>query len=225
MGRLKKVEWSEKKAQTILENYFLSKNTKLYEMSNLFVFDWESDYLTITRSGVIYEIEIKISRADFQNDFKHKEDKHMLLESKTLSDMHPNSCPNYFYYAVPDGLIKTEEVPEYAGLIYLNPWGVNIVKDAPKINNNKVDIESLKLIDKFYYNMLTWKRRCEDLSDAAETIKGLKKEIKGYNKTIMFYDDELSTLNSELYIANMKIKKLEDEIRQGNNKESTKSIL
>lgn len=223
MGMLKKVDWTEKKAQLILENHFLSKNTKQYEITNLYVFNWESDYLTITKSGYVYEVEIKISRADFFNDFKHKEEKHILLESNVLHDLHPNDCPNYFYYAVPEGLITEEEVPEYAGLIYLKSWGVKIVKDAPKINQNKVDIENLKLIDKFYWNMLTWKRRCEELSESAETIKRLKKEIKAYNKTIMYYDEQLSSLNCDLDSANLKIKKLEDEIRKrdiGNGKET-----
>lgn len=223
MGKSVKTEWSEKKAQLILKNYFLSKSAKQYEITNLFVYNWESDYLAITRSGYVYEVEIKISRADFFNDFKHKEEKHLLIESNVLPDLHPNDCPNYFYYAVPDGLIKEEEVPKYAGLIYLKPWGVYIVKEAPKINSHKVDIESLKLIDKFYWNMLTWKNRCEELSEASETIKRLKKDIKNYNKTIMYYDNELSMLNGELYEANLKIKKLEDEIRKrdiGNGKET-----
>ena len=35
----------------------------------------ESDYLCITKSGYIHEIEIKISRSDFANDFKHKKEK------------------------------------------------------------------------------------------------------------------------------------------------------
>ena len=218
MGVLKKTEWTERLAQKILECYFLSKSTKQYEMMNLFVYDWESDYLTITKSGYVYEVEIKISRADFFNDFKHKGKKHTLLESGVaLNDQ--NNGPNYFYYAVPDGLIKENEVPDYAGLVYLKPWGVTIEKEAPKINKNKVDIEKLKLIDKFYWNMYTWRHRYDELSESAKTIKELKNELKSANKSIMYYDDELSKLNNDLYEANLKIKKLEDEIRRENNRE------
>lgn len=220
MGVWKKTEWTEKKAQVVLENYFLSKSTKQYEISNLFVYNWESDYLAITKSGYVYEVEIKISRADFSNDFKHKENKHLLLESDTMIKTHPQGCPNYFYYAVPDGLISADEVPKYAGLMYLHPWGVNIVKEAPKINDEKVDLDMLKLRDKFYWNMVMWKNRYNEISESAETIKSLKKEIKGLMKTIMYYDNELSTLNGELYDANLKIKKLEDEIRKRNLGES-----
>ena len=224
MGMLKKTEWTEKKAQVLLENYFLSKSAKQYEISNLFVYDWESDYIAITKSGYAYEVEIKISRADFANDFKHKENKHLLLESETMIKDSPNGCPNYFYYAVPDGLINSDEVPKYAGLIYLKPWGVSIVKEAPKINNQKVDLDALNLRNKFYWNMITWKNRYDEISDAAETIKSLKKEIKEHIKTIMYYDNELSALNGELFDANLKIKKLEDEIRKRDLGESQGTV-
>lgn len=125
---------------------------------------------------------------------------------------------------MPDGLVKEDEIPEYAGLIYLEPYGLQIIKDAPKINKDKINIEKLKLIDKFYWNMWSWKRRYEEISESAETIKKLKKDIKDLNKTVMYYDDELSTLNGELYEANFKIKKLEDEIRQRDNQDSKKSL-
>lgn len=224
MGVLKKTNWTESLAQKILYNYFLSKSAKQYEMFNLFVYHWESDYIAITKNGYVYEVEIKISRADFLNDFKHKEEKHLLLESKATDENSESNCPNYFYYAVPDGLVKEDEIPEYAGLIYLKPYGLQIIKDAPKINKDKINIEKLKLIDKFYWNMWSWKRRYEEISESAETIKKLKKDIKELNKTVMYYDDELSTLNGELYEANLKIKKLEDEIRQRDNQDSKKSL-
>ena len=223
MGTLKKTIWTESLAQNKLKTWFLSPNSKQYEITNLFVYNWESDYLTITKSGYVYEVEIKISRADFFNDFKHKKEKHILFEHKDLTEGF-DGCPNYFYYAVPENLVKESEVPEYAGLIYLKPYGVEIIKQAPKLNSEKVNIDKLKLTDKFYWNMQTWKSRCEELSEAAETIKSLKKEIKGFNKTIMYYDNELSTLNCELDEANIKIKKLEDEIRQRNNRYSQEPV-
>ena len=79
--------------------------------------------------------------------------------------------PNFFYYAVPEGLIDETEVPEYAGLIYVLPegekktrggeWcdGFYIVKKAPKLHNEKYSDEELNLAEKFYYNMETWKKR------------------------------------------------------------------
>lgn len=213
MGILKKTEWTEKKIQDKLKLHFLSQATKKYEITNLYVFNWESDYIAITRSGIFHEIEIKISRADFKNDFKNKENKHMILESPKLfmTAPKPASLPNYFYYAVPEGLIKEEEIPDYAGLIYVQPWGIHIVKDAKKLHDEKLDLNKLNLCDKFYYNMLNWQSKYEKLADADKTIKELKNEIKGLHKNILYYDDELSNLNNELYEANLKLSKYEQD--------------
>lgn len=215
MGVLKKTEWTEKKIQDKLKLHFLNPSTKKYEITNLYVFDWESDYLAITRAGVFHEIEIKISRADFKNDFKHKEKKHLILESPRLfmTAPKPKVSPNYFYYAVPEGLVKEDEIPDYAGLIYVKPWGIYVVKDAKKLHDEKLDLNNLNLCDKFYYNMLHWQSKCETLSDADKTIKELKNEIKGLHKDILYYDDELSNLNNELYEANLKLSKYENERR------------
>ena len=78
MGTLSKHKTTcltERDIQNILSIHFLTPNAKKYEMENLFVFGWESDYLCITKSDLIYECEIKIFRSDFQNDFKHKKKK------------------------------------------------------------------------------------------------------------------------------------------------------
>ena len=53
------------------------KSTHQYVMENLYVFEWESDFLLKTKSGYWYEAEIKISLSDFKADFEKKE-KHQL---------------------------------------------------------------------------------------------------------------------------------------------------
>ena len=226
MGTLKKTEWTEKKIQDKLKLHFLTPSAKKYEITNLYVFDWESDYLAITKSGIFHEIEIKISRADFKNDFKNKEKKHLILESPRLfmTAPKPTSLPNYFYYAVPEGLVKEDEIPEYAGLIYVQPWGIRIVKDAKKLHDEKLDLNKLKICDKFYYSMVNWQNKYNMLSDADATIKELKKQIKDYNKAIMYYDDQLSQLNCELYEANLKIKKYEEENERRNIETSQRAL-
>lgn len=170
-------------------NSFFALSTQKYNVDNLYVFDWESDKLIETRSGMLYEFEIKVSRSDYKNDFKNKPDKHAILEGKEeylpkfdricdenksrWADQYRISTkkkPNYFYYAVPEGLISEDEVPSYAGLIYVLPEnaskskdgrycydGFYIVKKAPAIHKTKYTAEELNLADKFYYNMLTWK--------------------------------------------------------------------
>ena len=62
-------------------NGFFSMSTQKYILENLYVFDWESDKFIETRSGLIYEFEIKVTKSDFKADFK-KKDKHAILEGK-----------------------------------------------------------------------------------------------------------------------------------------------
>ncbi len=65
-------------------------------------------------------------------------------------------CPNKFYYAVPEGLIKPDEVPKYAGLIYVKDLYsmATIVKPAPFLHKRKLELQKI-LLDKFYYECKT----------------------------------------------------------------------
>ena len=189
-------KFSEGFIQEALEKYF-ALNSVRYFMDNLFVFRWESDKLIETKTGYIYEFEIKISKADFKNDFKNKVDKHVILgwkkdsgqvylpsfleecqkmEERAKSARYPNyyltyrqanekyfrierfKRPNKFYYAVPEGLVEPEEVPAYAGLIWVTSNGGLIEKKkAPYIHKDKYNDAELKLGEKFYYHMVDWK--------------------------------------------------------------------
>jgi hypothetical protein len=73
------MEFSEKSICEKLSGQFLS--SPKYLLNNLYIYQWESDYLGITKSDYAYEIEVKISVQDFKNDFKNKKDKHLLLEN------------------------------------------------------------------------------------------------------------------------------------------------
>jgi hypothetical protein len=114
----------------------------------------ECDVISITKNRVVYEYEIKVSRSDFKADFK-KSFKHRLLRGdKTLEEdyrrrweVYLNHRPNHFYYVVPEGLVKVEEIPSYAGLIYIkydnsfSGYDVAIIKNAPKIHKVKATQE------------------------------------------------------------------------------------
>lgn len=153
------MNYSEQQALKILIRDFLSNPR--YVMNNLYIYKWESDYLAITGAGYAYEIEVKISASDFRNDFK-KSHKHLTLSgSKTNGVI---DAPNYFYYACPEGIILPSEIPFYAGLLYFYPEGMGsyrVIKKAPSIHAGKFDVESHGLRDKFYYNMMTWKKKAE----------------------------------------------------------------
>ena len=103
------------------------KSNPKYIVENLYVFDWESDMLLKTRSGYWYEVECKISLADFKNDFKRKWRKHDLLKTgeyhpltfvrretdeKALSKYEP--YPGYYIEHTQKGwniYIKSQSVP------------------------------------------------------------------------------------------------------------------
>lgn len=59
--------------------------------------------------------------------------------------------PNKFFYVVPTGLISKEEVPEYAGLIYVDELcRCTKVKDGKFLHKDKLDPK--KLFTKMYYS-------------------------------------------------------------------------
>lgn len=163
---------TEKDIISVLNRFY--KTNPKYLISNLYVFDWESDYLALTNSGYWYEVEVKISRADFFADFKKKE-KH-----EVLSGAKEGLRPNYFAYACPEGLIAPEEVPEYAGLIYIPHAGAyygTSGKSTPQLHKQKITADQLRLTDKFYYNYTSIKRKYQD-GEKDRLISELKGQLK-----------------------------------------------
>lgn len=66
----------------------------------------ECDLLSMSKSGYLTEIELKVSKSDLMNDFKK-------------SHTHYDKKIKYFYYAVPEELkaVALEVIPKEAGLI------------------------------------------------------------------------------------------------------------
>ncbi len=122
----------------------------------------EMDVISL-KSGLLYEYEVKISRSDFLADAKKQ--KHHF--NGTKGEIVPAWNPNYFYYACPEGLIKLEELPKNAGLIYIVNDGCVFKKKAPKYNIHIHDIAKIqkKVIDNYQQRaflgccLLTYKNR------------------------------------------------------------------
>jgi len=125
---------------------------------NVCHYKWESDLISVTKSKFVYEYEIKTTKGDFKADFKKKA-KHELIATGTLENSRFGNGwrvedglkrPNYFYYACPEYIIHTREVPEYAGLIYCYRSGKNfdytIKKRAPRLHNEKITKKELTRI-------------------------------------------------------------------------------
>ena len=180
MGTKKKKEpivWTEERMQERLHNF---RSNPRYLLKNLYVFGWESDLLFLSTSGIWTEIEIKVSRSDFLADLRNKTEKHAALK-----DIQNRMKPNRFFYAVPEGLVQPEEVPEYAGLIWVSEcwFSVQTVKKpAPPLHRHKVTPEDLKLADKFYNNMV--KAKMEAIEAKRKTNGMLEPYKEGFSAGI-----------------------------------------
>lgn len=95
----------------------------------------ESDLISITKAGFVYDHEIKISRRDFFAD-KKKFFKHLCFNNAVN---YQERLPNYFSYVVPTNLVSVFEIPEYAGLVYIDSgYGITVVKTPPLLHKTKI---------------------------------------------------------------------------------------
>jgi hypothetical protein len=158
------VKHTEATVLKAVHNYFSSGYKYCIKNSFIFRYDWESDYFCVNREGYSFEVEAKISKADFKNDVK--KEKHKLFDDNPAKRL----LPNKFYYAVPRDLIKEEEIPKYAGLIYIDNTHATIVKRAPFIHKIKTDYRKI-LCDKFYYQWLSDKKKVHYMEYELEGAK------------------------------------------------------
>jgi hypothetical protein len=94
---------------------------------NIYLYNWECDMVIMSDSQLITEVEVKCTRWDFKQDAAKRKFK------KMGTGFFKDQLPNYFSYACPAGLIKKEEVPHFAGLIYISESGECEVIKKPKV--------------------------------------------------------------------------------------------
>ena len=114
----------------------------------------EADVFGVNKGGYMYEYEVKRSRSDFHAEFRNKKAKHRKLEKRDplrrynkwingrrTDDMDEFiQIPNRYYFACPEGLILPDEVPVYAGLIYVSEEGeYQEIKKAPLLHRVKAN--------------------------------------------------------------------------------------
>lgn len=115
----------------------------------------ECDVISISKSNYIYEYEVKISRSDFKADFKKLKHKLMTEGSGFKEKLVKENnifikdiwylTPNYFSFVVPENLISIEEVPIYAGLIYITTdLQFIVVKKAPLLHKEKASYNFIR---------------------------------------------------------------------------------
>lgn len=106
---------------------------------------FEMDVASLSKSNMLHEYEVKISRSDFLADKGKMANKNMSkFEMYGNPVGHESRCPNYFHYVCPAGMIRKEEVPIFAGLLYYHQGGdIEFVKNVKRIHSipsNRVDI-------------------------------------------------------------------------------------
>jgi len=121
---------------------------------NIHLINGESDLISITKAGYVYEYEIKTNVADFQAEFRGKKEKHAGLRGEKtaykwkygytkekaielgLAEFREIRVPNYFSFVFPEDMYEKVDVPDYAG-IYLHAsgyWSRNGIKEVRKPN-------------------------------------------------------------------------------------------
>ncbi len=121
-------------------------------LTNYFHTDWEADILIINKEGFSHEIEIKMSKADFKNDFKKSYTNHQTGEKFLKHDK--IGCGDYvcnqFSFLLPMGMIDAATIPKHCGIIefYHNPdsWETEFFEIRKPVENHRDSY--WKLVDK-----------------------------------------------------------------------------
>jgi uncharacterized protein RhaS with RHS repeats len=154
---------------------FKDKNsTKIFP--NIFIDRFECDLLELTKSGYLYEYEVKISKSDFKADANKK-----TYKTTKYNEIKSGNRVNYFYYIVPENLIQISDLPEFAGLVYAKKISVRYysddrgyynedrirfetIKNAPKLSVNKIsEKRASKLLDSIYYRFHSYRIKLKEL--------------------------------------------------------------
>ncbi len=127
----------------------------------------ESDLASMTKSGIGHEFEIKVTRSDWLSEHRkvNGTDRcsklyraNQLRNAKAIAELvvegstmrcdkgmyHDRPGPNYFWIVAPPGVVKEEEIPDYAGYLEVVPdkrgthgYDIKKVKRAPMLHRKK----------------------------------------------------------------------------------------
>lgn len=140
---------------------------------------WECDVAHFTEARYLTEYEIKLSRSDFLADLRKerqsfycRERRYSVVSGGTVERKHQmiraGHGPKQFYFVCPEGLLRPDELPEYAGLIYVTwpndgrGWRAQTVRPAERLKARKFDqqvIDHCRGVG--YYRLLNLLARAE----------------------------------------------------------------
>lgn len=104
----------------------------------------EADLISITRSNLIHEFEIKRTKSDFDREFQSKSKKHTLLEGNG----NYNYSSNYFWFVAPDNVLEEADIPNYAGFIEIVDGEPIVKRKAPRLHNNKATDRVIRYLER-----------------------------------------------------------------------------
>lgn len=97
--------------------------------------DSEADLFAIRRSGYCDEIEVKITKADFLNE-RNKvvmQDNLPKISALQLGRM----TANYFWYVLKKDIVCIEDIPEFAGIVFIDDTGRLSVRRSPRLLHDR----------------------------------------------------------------------------------------
>lgn len=169
---------SEHKIQCLFgTTAFYQKRYDLIVPSCFYKGDVEADLYAIRKSGLVDEIEIKLTKADFKNDAKKTvrfSDKipdgingeyngYNSYDLKKYEALEKGKLTNYFWYLVPEGLLTVDDIPSWAGLMIIQQirghYRIKEVRSAKRLHKNKIteknERKAYEKISYRYWNSIT----------------------------------------------------------------------
>lgn len=148
-------------------------------LTNHFHADWEADILIVNAEGFSHEIEIKLSKSDFKNDFK-KSYTNVNTGEKFLK--HDKICCgdyicNAFSFLLPMGMVDHSLIPDHCGIIEfyhnVDSWATEFytIRSPKRVHEDSY----WKLVDKDFF-----------IRKMALSLLQRKLEIKGKHEELIF---------------------------------------
>ena len=168
--------------------YKVRKSGHEIVIPNFYFGKWEMDLFRLLNTGYLSEYEVKTSRADFRKDFKKQthdikyninnpSGKRFVKEN--FQNKHEqiragNYPANKFFFVVPAGMVKPDEVPDYAGLIYYisDEWGgrFETIKPGKFIHKNKPEIDLEQICKSLCYREFNQRMKNLNLTNKIKNL-------------------------------------------------------
>ena len=155
-------QYTEREIQQLLSDEYCIKKRHELSVPNITTVHgwWESDLLSMTKSYILHEFEIKTTRSDWlkekraieglvESQCKIRRDDALSKQLLEKDDM--GTAPNYFWLCGPINVFLEGEIPDYAGFIEVYQFRrksrIRVIKQAPRLHSGKAS-------DKIMFSMM-----------------------------------------------------------------------